>query len=159
MKARKGFTLVELLIVIVIIGILAAGMLLSSGSTTDSAEASNVISDLRNLKAACLLFYGDNVDQTDLAGFVLTLEQVAPYMDNPVRITAPGSGYAAGNIGNNWFVGFHVGARNDNIQRRMASRARAIGFFAGPAGGPSDPLTHYTAGAGGNAGYVWMIAR
>jgi general secretion pathway protein G len=62
MKARKGgFTLVELLIVIMIIAILAGMMLLATGSATDSAEATKVINDLRNLKSAARLYFGDNL--------------------------------------------------------------------------------------------------
>ncbi|MDR1471272.1 MAG: type II secretion system GspH family protein [Synergistaceae bacterium] len=60
MKARRsGFTLVELLIVIMIIAILAGMMMLATGSATDSANATKVINDLRNLKSASLMFYGD----------------------------------------------------------------------------------------------------
>ena len=61
MKARHGgFTLVELLIVIIIIAILAGMLLLATGSATDNAEATKIINDLRNLKAASMMYYVDN---------------------------------------------------------------------------------------------------
>ena len=62
MNVRKGgFTLVELLIVIMIIAILAGMMMLSTGSATDGAEAIKIVNDLRNLKSAALLYYADNM--------------------------------------------------------------------------------------------------
>ena len=80
MKKRKGgFTLVELLIVIMIIAILAGMMLLATGSATDSAEATRVINDLRGLKGAALLYYGDFMVWPS-GNLVLAL---APYFDRP----------------------------------------------------------------------------
>jgi len=74
LKKRKGrgFTLVELLIVIVIIGILAGSLLLVMGSGTDKANATKVVSDTRTLKAASLMYFADkdgwpdarNIDDT-----------------------------------------------------------------------------------------------
>jgi general secretion pathway protein G len=58
-SGKGGFTLVELLIVVMIIGILAGMMLLSAGSATDSAETAKIINDLRSLKGAALLYYVD----------------------------------------------------------------------------------------------------
>ena len=50
----KAFTLVELLIVIVVIGVLSAMMMLSSTEAVSSAKATKIISDLRNLKTAMI---------------------------------------------------------------------------------------------------------
>ncbi|MEG1824083.1 MAG: prepilin-type N-terminal cleavage/methylation domain-containing protein [Cloacibacillus sp.] len=57
---KKGFTLVELLIVIIIIGILAGMMMLSTGAATDKAEATKILSNMRNIKAATIMMYSDN---------------------------------------------------------------------------------------------------
>ena len=56
---RGGFTLVELLIVIIIIAILAGMMMMSTGSATDRAEATKIVSDLRSMKSAALMYYVD----------------------------------------------------------------------------------------------------
>jgi general secretion pathway protein G len=89
---RKGFTLVELLIVIIVIGILAGGMMLSSGSATDSAKAATFISDLRNAKAAGIMFLGDNTHETwaTILAVWPTLSMPSSsfdqYMDNPDKV-------------------------------------------------------------------------
>lgn len=65
MKIRKGFTLVELLIVILVIGILTTMFLLSSTQAMSTADASNIVSNLRNLKTAVLAWYMDHPDLID----------------------------------------------------------------------------------------------
>ena len=68
---RSGFTLVELLIVIVVIGVLSTMMMLSSTEAVSSAKASNIISNLRNWKTAALEWYTDNLDKVKGNGKVL----------------------------------------------------------------------------------------
>lgn len=61
-RKSKGFTLVELLIVIVIIGILAGMMMLSTGGATAKAEATKIVADMRNLKAAAIMVYAEDME-------------------------------------------------------------------------------------------------
>jgi len=56
---RRGFTLIELLIVIVIIGIMSSMMMITTGSATDKAEATRIVSDLRNIQSASVLYFAD----------------------------------------------------------------------------------------------------
>ena len=62
---QKGFTLVELLIVILVIGILSAMMIFSSTEAVTSAKVSNVISNLRNLRTAITAWYLENTDKIE----------------------------------------------------------------------------------------------
>lgn len=57
---RKAFTLVELLIVLIIIGVLAAITMISSREIIASSRATKIIADLRSLKTAVVSWYTDN---------------------------------------------------------------------------------------------------
>ena len=55
--SKKSFTLVELMVVVAIISILAAGLLVGLGGARKKARDSRRISDLRNVQAALEVYY------------------------------------------------------------------------------------------------------
>lgn len=67
---RKGFTLVELLIVIVVLGVIAAMMMLSSTETIATAKAAKVIANLHTLRKAVEQWYADNREKIGRDGMV-----------------------------------------------------------------------------------------
>lgn len=56
---KKGFTLVELLIVLVIVGVLSGLLMVSASGALDKAEATRISSDLKNIRSASFLYFAD----------------------------------------------------------------------------------------------------
>ncbi len=73
--SRKGFTLIELLLVIVVVVILAGTIMISGDESIISAEANNIINNMRILKSAALEWiadYGDYIDRTGKFNYMVT---------------------------------------------------------------------------------------
>ena len=128
---RKGFTLVELLIVIVVIGVLSAMMMLSSTEAVSSARASNIISNLRNWKTAALAWYVDHIDDVDKGtdaykfgtGDNAKSKDIAKYLNSQ---SAPGYNIAIEN--NSWFVTYSGSDLNSNVAGKLNSRRKSVGI-------------------------------
>ena len=94
-KFRKGFTLIELLLVIVVVAILAGTVMVAGDESLISAEANNIINNMRVLKTAALEWiadYGDYIQQTNVQSAGLDREL---YM-----VTYPFPAVKAGNMEN-----------------------------------------------------------
>lgn len=137
-RVRRGFTLLELLIVIVVIGVLAAAMLLSTGSASASARVSAIISDLRGLRSAALMLYMDSADSiADLNVIMFSgdgLEMLARYTDNPERFTrdCEYSVFSDPNSGEWWAL-----CRVDNdgeFRDKLSEKAASIGLMGSSSG-------------------------
>ena len=159
MRVRKGFTLVELLIVIVIIGILASAMMLASGSATASAEATTIIAELRSLRAAALMWYGDHI-LGDPSAAPTTIADLREYMDSDKIANAANYHFSTADGG--WWVGVNVGARVNAVRTRLRDSAVNVGLHGGDGGANAAPRSGDLAtGAGFRIGddTVWMRAR
>lgn len=67
---RKGFTLTGVLMVMVVIGILASMMMMSSAETISTAKAAKILSNLQILKRAAEQWYADNREKITVDGMV-----------------------------------------------------------------------------------------
>ena len=129
---RRGFTLVELLIVIVVIGILSAMMMLSSTEAVTSAKASNIVSNLRNLKTAALAMYIDSMDQFDKHEITPEIAKVVKYMNGGENFTDAGYDIESEDLG--WFLKYTISGTSTEtaqIKSKLKGRAKSVGLLAG----------------------------
>ena len=184
MKLRKGFTLVELLIVIVIIGVLAAAMLLASGAATASAEASNIVSNLRNLQSGSLMFFADNMDdlmagnpavvlyddprtagaQIDITVAADAVHLLVQYTNNPdagvwdnYMFEVVGGAATTPIADRTWYVSSLVTRRD--VSTRLEGRADGVGLFEDALVIPGAPYSAPTATPFPTGHRVYMLIR
>ena len=99
-KARKGFTLVELLIVIAILATLTASMTMSMQGATAKAKASTIAANLDACRSAAMLYYASSMDvglstvtaDTMLAGNFSMWSAIKGVATDPIRYGSSGSG-------------------------------------------------------------------
>lgn len=85
-QVMKGFTLVELLIVVIILAILAAIVVPQFASSTDDAKISALDSTLSNLRGALDLYYQQHGGR--YPGFVAATDGTTTPADDAARIVA-----------------------------------------------------------------------
>jgi len=99
-RSDKGFTLVELLIVIVILGILATVTVFAVRGITSKAKDNSCAAEQRTIETAIEAFYADH--QADAAVIADLVGDTAYLKQNPFVQGTGGSGH--------WNIAFGAGA-------------------------------------------------
>jgi general secretion pathway protein G len=95
MKARSGFTLVEILIVVVILGILAAIVIPQFTEASTEAKVSSLVSDLQTMRSQIELYKIQHNDALPGAGTASIKQALTQYTDVYGALAAtqaPGTG-------------------------------------------------------------------
>jgi general secretion pathway protein G len=87
---RKGFTLVEILIVVIILGILAAIVIPQFTEASSEARVSNLMTNLQTIRSQLLLYKTQHLESypTDDASGHTFVEQMTQYSDQSGDVSA-----------------------------------------------------------------------
>jgi len=94
MKKRNGFTLVEILIVVVILGILAAIVIPQFSNASEEAKLSSLVSDLQSIRSQIQLYkvqhaHGDSLNIPGTVGSVDFEESMTMYTKLDGTLASP----------------------------------------------------------------------
>ena len=131
-NSRKGFSLIELLIVVVIIGILAAIAIPKFANTKEKAYIAQMKSDLKNLASAQESYFSDKNTYADA-----TQIQAAPY-----SWTISGNAGGTSNVAPT-LTQSAAGWSAVLVDSRVASTGatKSCGIYAGSAAAPNAAVT------------------
>ena len=138
-KMRKGFTLLELLVVIGVMGILSSTAMIAGQQATDAARATNIADGLEKAASAMMMFYADNA--TDINTNGTTAAKVAAganaYLKKTSQLasaTAADTYFAVVTEDDNatakWYVGYTFLTSDTAIQAMIANKAKRMELYS-----------------------------
>ena len=103
-----------------------------------SGAAMNIISDMRSLKAACILLYADNIDE-DLTSKINEdgVKLLHKYLDNPNKFAENGNPATFEVKNGEWWISYKVDDLDESVREKLANRAATVGLFKDNSGSES----------------------
>ena len=95
MKKAAGFTLVELLVVVIVLGILAGVAMMRQRGVTSRARMAAAAADARAIREAEAAFHADSGRYADLSTLARTGYAPQPSRGNELSVVLQGQGYVA----------------------------------------------------------------
>jgi hypothetical protein len=98
---------------------------------TTSAESSNIISELRNMKAASMMFYSDHMNEVSkLPAETNLIERLKPYFDNPERYNENYYIFVLLTINGEqrWLVGYNLEKTPTEVKEKLSERTHSVGL-------------------------------
>lgn len=122
-RTRKGFTLVELLIVVAILGTLSAAMMMASRDATPKAKARQIAADLKTIAVAVSLYCSDSADIEPTATYFKAHSDDYIFGTKLTNYTISGD-----DTGGKWYALYNPGVSGD-VKAQMNKISSDVGIL------------------------------